>query len=222
VIRDVSLALHPGEWCVLLGPNGCGKTTFLDCLAGRLAPLSGEVLINGSNLAADPYAAKSALGYACAPELLPPLLTARQCLEVIAAAKNVAAVDTGVMELAEHLNFLPYLDQFVDTLSLGTRQKLAVLACLVGRPSLVVLDEAFNGLDAGSAGTLKRYLEHQVATKQIAVLLATHALDIVERYATRAMLLCDGVLVRQWDRAQIEAARGGFDLELASHFSADR
>jgi hypothetical protein len=59
--------------------------------------------------------------------------------------------------LAEELKFLPYLESFVDTLSLGTRQQLAVLLCLIGDPKLIILDEAFNGLDPASSLVLKRH-----------------------------------------------------------------
>ena len=93
------------------------------------------------------------------------------------------------------MKFTPYLDDFVDTLSLGTRQKLSILLALIGDPALVVLDEAFNGLDPASALVVKRHLRarlHQGA----ALLLATHALDIVEHHADRAGVLIDGRLRR--------------------------
>jgi ABC-2 type transport system ATP-binding protein len=216
VLDGVDLALAPGEWYVLLGPNGVGKSTLLDCVGGRLAPWAGTVSIAGARLDADPIAAKRALGFGCAPEQLPDLLTPRQCLEVHAAAKSLAAVGDDVLALADALAFTPYLDAWVDTLSLGTRQKLAVLLALVGAPRLVVLDEAFNGLDPRSALRLKAEL--RVRTKAgAAVLLATHSLDIVEHHADRAGLLAGGRIVREWTRTEIDAlaARGGDALELA-------
>jgi ABC-type multidrug transport system ATPase subunit len=169
-------------------------------------------------LAADPWHAKRALGYGSAPEALPPLLTARQCLEVHAGAKGLAAVDAGVLTLAEELAFLPYLDAFVDTLSLGTRQKLAVLLALVGEPKLIVLDEAFNGLDPASSLVLKRHLRARLWQSGATLVLATHALDIVEHYADRAALLIDGRLLREWPSADLEHIRaggGGFEIAIA-------
>ena len=151
VLENISMTLAPGDWYVLLGPNGCGKSTLLDCVASRLVAGGGEICIAGFSLAENPYEAKLRLGYACAPDALPPLLTARQCLEVHAGAKGLSAIAEDIFLLAEELNFTPYLESFVDTLSLGTRQKLAVLLALVGDPLLIVLDEAFNGLDPASA-----------------------------------------------------------------------
>ena len=166
----------------------------------------------------DPANAKRQLGYACAPENLPPLLTARQCFEVHAGAKGLPRVDADLMTLAEELKFLPYLESFVDTLSLGTRQKLAVLLCLIGDPKLIILDEAFNGLDPASSLVLKRHLRWRLKERGATLVLATHALDIVEHYADHAGLLLDGVLTREWAKSEIEALRlngRGFDTALA-------
>jgi ABC-type Mn2+/Zn2+ transport system ATPase subunit len=100
-----------------------------------------------------------------------------------------AAFDADLLHLADELQFLPYLESFVDTLSLGTRQKLSVLLSLVGDSRLIVLDEAFNGLDPASALIVKRHLRHRLEGYGAALLLATHSLDIVEHYADRAALL---------------------------------
>jgi ABC-2 type transport system ATP-binding protein len=218
VIEELSLAIQPGEWFVLMGPNGCGKSTLLDCVVGRLTPVQGEVRIAGYSLKEDPVGAKRRLGYACAPESLPGLLTARQCLEVHAGVKGLACIDEELLRLAEEVRFLPYLESFVDTLSLGTRQKLSVLLSLLGDPQLIVLDESFNGLDPSSALVVKRHLRSRLEQRAAAVLMATHALDIVEHYADRAGFLTDGRLQREWQKQELQGMRlsaEGFDKALA-------
>lgn len=102
---------------------------------------------------------------------------------------------------------LPYLEEFVDTMSLGTRQKLSILLALVGNPALIVLDEAFNGLDPASALVVKRHLRARLERRGAALLLATHALDIVEHYADRAAVLFEGRLQREWQKAEIAELR---------------
>lgn len=220
VLAGVSVAVERGEWFCVLGPNGAGKSTLLDCAVGRLAPSSGDVRIGGHSLARERAAAKRALGYACAPGELPPLLTGRQCLTVYAFAKELEAIDADVLELADELRLTPFLDAYVDTYSLGTRQKLCVLLALLGDPQIVVLDEAFNGLDPRSALVLKRRLRERLALDRCAVLLATHSLDIVERYADAAALLHGGTIVERWTAKEIRRLRaqaeGGFERALAA------
>jgi len=216
VLEDISMSLARGDWFVLLGPNGCGKSTLLDCVASRLVASGGEIWIAGYSLAQNPYEAKLRLGYGCAPDALPALLTARQCLEVHAGAKGLRAIAEDLYQLAEELRLTPYLESFVDTLSLGTRQKLSVLLALVGDPLLIVLDEAFNGLDPASALVLKRHLRARTQRRGGALLLATHSLDILEHYADRAAVLIDGRLKRQWQKDEIRRLReSGQDFEAA-------
>lgn len=218
VLENISITLFAGDWFVILGPNGCGKSTLLDCVVSRLKASGGEICIAGYSLANNSYEAKLALGYGCAPDALPDLLTSRQCLEVHAGAKGLAAIGADIFELAEELNFTPYLESFVDTLSLGTRQKLAVLLALVGDPLLIVLDEAFNGLDPASALILKRHLRARLQRRGCALLLATHSLDIVEHYADRAAVLIEGRLKHEWPKDELQRLRdqhGDFEAALA-------
>jgi ABC-2 type transport system ATP-binding protein len=217
VLSGVDLDIARGEWLALLGPNASGKTTLLHCIAGMLIPSAGGISICGHSLRQEAMTAKRQLGFGCAPERLPDILTGRQCLEVYAAAKGLAAIDADVLALAADFACADTLDGFVGSYSLGTRQKLAVLLALLGEPSLVVLDEAFNGLDPASALVLKQHLRARVCAGRCAVLLATHGLDVVERYSDRAVLLLEGRIARQWDADALAALRAmpGEGLEAA-------
>jgi ABC-2 type transport system ATP-binding protein len=220
VLIDVNLTVARGEWVALLGPNASGKSTLLHCVAGLMAPRSGRVVICGHSLRDDPCGAKEKFGFACPPERLPALLTGRQCLEIYAAAKGLPSIDADVLRLAESFQYLPMLDRFVGAYSLGTRQKLAVLLALLGEPQLIVLDEAFNGLDPASSLALKHHLRARVSEGKCSVLLATHALDIVERYADRAALLLNGRIAHEWRKDELTAMRAqseeGFEAALAA------
>jgi ABC-2 type transport system ATP-binding protein len=207
VLDGVSLQVSCGEWFCLLGPNGVGKTTLLRCIAGQLEATCGDVRIAGHSLSAAPAAAKRRLGYACAPDQLPGLLSGRQCLEVYAIAKELDCIDADVLMLAEDLRFSKFMDAFVDTYSLGTRQKLCVLLALLGDPDLILLDEAFNGLDPRSGLAIKRHLRERLTDDRCGVLLATHSLDIVEHHADAAGLLIDGGIARSWAADEINRLR---------------
>lgn len=223
VLRGLDLAVARSEWLALLGANGSGKSTLLDCCVGRLAPSSGQVRVDGYSILAAPVEAKRRLGYAVSPERLPALLTARECLAVQAAAKGLATIDDEVLALAEALGLAPWLDDAVALMSYGTRQKVGALIALLGEPALVVLDETFNGLDPASALRFKRHLRERVDARRCGVLLATHALDIAERWADRVALLDDGAIVRTWTRGEIEALRSNgivFEDALAARVGA--
>jgi ABC-2 type transport system ATP-binding protein len=209
VLHGIDLEISRGEWFSLLGPNGSGKSTLLRCISGQVTPTEGTVQIGGLSLALAPRDAKRLLGYAHAPERLPGLLTGQQCLEIYAAARDLPAIDSEVLDLAERFRLSPFLDQFVDTYSLGTRQKLSALLALLGSPSLIVLDEAFNGLDPASSLVLKHHLLERIGSGRCAVLLATHALDTVLNYSSRAALLLDGGLARTWNRVELDRMRTG-------------
>lgn len=217
VLAGVDLAVARGEWLALLGPNASGKTTLLHCSAGMLAASAGRIVICGHSLREDAMRAKAQLGFGCAPERLPELLTGRQCLQIYAAAKGLAAIDAEVLSLAEEFAFSSLLDGFVGSYSLGTKQKLAVLLALLGEPALVLLDEPFNGLDPASALVLKRHLRARVSAGRCGLLLATHALDVVERYSDRAALLLEGRIAREWSAAELAVLRAspGDGLETA-------
>lgn len=207
VLNDVNLAVAPGEFIALIGPNGSGKTTLLRCIAGILPLQRGRIVIGDADLAADAFAAKSRLGFAVDPALLPPLLTGRQCLALFASARGLDVIPATTFALVETLAFTSWLDRDVQSYSLGTRQKLGILLGLIAEPPLVVLDEPLNGLDPLSAFALKKYLVNLARQRGSAVVLATHALDVAERFITRAALLAGGQFVREWDTATLHAIR---------------
>jgi ABC-2 type transport system ATP-binding protein len=217
VLGGIDLSVWSGEWFTLLGPNGSGKTTLLRCVSGQLVPAGGTVHIRGYSVLHAPEKAKRLLGYAHPPEHLPSLLTGRQCLEVYAAAHDLPDVPHDILDLATELRLTEVLDDWVSTYSLGMRQKLSMLLALVGNPALIVLDEAFSGLDPVSALVVKRELRARIASRSSAVVLATHALDIVLREATRAAVLLDGALIKTWERDELKSVQeeGPEALELA-------
>jgi ABC-2 type transport system ATP-binding protein len=219
VLSTIDLCIERGEWLALVGPNGSGKSTLLDCIAGRMKIQAGAIRIAGFALDSSEQSAKRQLGYAIAPEKLPPLLSGRQCLAVHAAAKQITHDDSELEQLADELGIAKWLDDAVAMYSYGTRQKLGVLLALIGEPALIVLDESFNGLDPASGLALKRRLRARVDAGRCAILLATHALDIVERYTDRAVLLHEGRFIGNWNRRELAAFRdshdGGLEAALA-------
>jgi ABC-2 type transport system ATP-binding protein len=140
------------------------------------------------------------------PERLPAELSGRQCLELIAELRGETASLAASWALAEALRFLPWLDLPVAGYSLGTRQKLCLLLALLGQPRLLLLDEVLNGLDPLAAWALKQELRSRVDAGS-SVILATHGLEVAERFLDRAVLLLDGRLAADWGSAELAAFR---------------
>jgi len=195
VLRDISLELPAGTLLGLFGANGSGKSTLLRCIAGIDRPDAGRICIDGIDLGQDPVGARSRLGYAVDLARLPPELSCRQCIELVARVRKAAAMPWA---LVEALEFARWLDTAVAHCSLGTRQKLSVVLALIGEPPLILLDEALNGLDPVAAYTLKTLLRQLTQHQGCSVLLATHAMDTVDLW-DQAILLEGGTILRHWD-----------------------
>ena len=214
-VRGARLTVGRGQWIALVGPNASGKTTVLRSASGRLRPSRGMVRFFGRPLYPLDNWSGALPAYASAPEELPPFLTTRQSLVIYAQAHGLDAVPAHSMVLWRALGLVPYENELVRNLSLGTRQKLAVVLALLTAPSLLLLDEVFNGLDARSALTLKQHLRKQVTDEGLAILLATHALDVVKDYCDGMVLIDSGNMVHRWEGTELREFAGTRELEQA-------
>lgn len=210
VLREVSFCLQAGQVVGLIGPNGSGKSSLLRAIVGLIAINQGHIAIDGMTLADNPVEFRRRFGYAVAPELLPDRLTGRQCIELIGNLREDGDPLGSSFPLAAALGLSPWLDQAVGCYSLGTRQKLAIILALFGDPRLLVLDEILNGLDPLAAYALKQELRRR-AERGVTVLLATHGLEVAERFLDRALLQLDGQIEVDWGAAELAAFRADPD-----------
>ncbi len=215
VLSGLELSVASGRWVALVGPNASGKSTLLRSIAGRHAPRSGSVVIDGHSVYPAPHRPDALPGFATPPEELPPFLTVQQCLEIHANAHGLAAPPPECSALVALLGLDAHADTLIRHASLGTRQKLAIVLALMLRPSLLLLDEVFNGLDFGSALKLRAHLRERVDRDGLTVLLATHSLDVVLRCCDELALLDSGRLVRQWALSEFSGEGGLAAMEQA-------
>ncbi len=219
ILHSIDFSLAPGAVLGLVGPNGSGKSTLIRCIVGTLAPRKGSVQIAGFDIQANPLTARGSLGFAPDPNLLPNNLTIRQVLRLSAIARsnsNQAQVPDATYVQAERLALNRYLDSYISTLSLGTKQKVCVLIGLMQAPQLLVLDEVFNGLDPKSAYVLKQILR-ELAASGSTIVLATHGLELAADLLTEMLLLSEGQIGAHWQThafAQLRAS-GAAGLEQA-------
>jgi ABC-type multidrug transport system ATPase subunit len=183
VIRGLDLQLRPGARAGLVGPNGSGKTTFLRCIAGTLTPDSGEVRIDGKR--AGTLAARSLVGTSLSQERSFYLrLSGRTNLRFFARLRHARARDArrDVAQLEEELELAEIASRRTDACSTGMLQQLAFARALLGRPSVVLLDEPTRSLDEQATGRIWAALDRR---PEIAVLIATHRHDDLDRCDSR-------------------------------------
>jgi ABC-type multidrug transport system ATPase subunit len=186
----VSFTLQPGEFVGLIGHNGAGKTTLLRILTGQLPPSEGRVVVAGVDVQQDPYGTRKVVGYAPEQPALYGYLTAREMLTFVAQVRDADNLSEAI-ELAQ---LGDDADRLIREYSQGMRRRVALAAAILGRPQLIVLDEALNGLDPPAASRVKHALASLCAQGHT-VLLSTHVLDTVERVATRVLMLAHGKLI---------------------------
>ena len=153
VLRDIDADLVPGQLIRVTGPNGCGKSTLLRLVSGASVPSRGRIT------------ARPRAGYV--PERFPPALpfTAHGYLSHLGRLHGLRGdpLDAAVSVSIDRLELGPYAGLPMRELSKGTSQKVAVAQALLGRPGLLVMDEAWTGLDAGARATLDRVVAERVA-----------------------------------------------------------
>lgn len=192
-VQSVSFELKAGEVLGFLGPNGAGKSTTMKMISGHLKPTSGQVRIDGIDLALDPISGKAKLGYM--PESTPSYreMTVFEYLEFIAEAHGLNDPKSKVEKVMGLANLRPVTHQLVDTLSKGFKSRLSFAAAIIHDPPILLLDEPTDGLDPNQK-TEMRSLIRGLATKK-AIMISTHLLDEVDKICTRIMILSQGKIV---------------------------
>jgi len=197
-VRNVSLAISPGEVLAFLGPNGAGKTTTIKMIAGLIWPDEGWVRIAGR----DPHRDPQALGMLGAVlegnRNLYWRLTPEENLEYFGMLKGLdrRTVRQRSSKLLEQFGLLEKRRTPVQTLSRGMQQKLALAVALVHQPRLMLLDEPTLGLDVKATETVKSLIR-QIAQEGHAILLTTHQLQVAEALADRVAIIHKGEIVAE-------------------------
>ncbi|MFN2432613.1 MAG: heme ABC exporter ATP-binding protein CcmA [Gemmatimonadota bacterium] len=191
-LRGVTLAVPRGARMALLGPNGAGKTTLLRVAAGLARPTAGRLLFEGSPERAAERV-RPHVGFVGHRTLLYDGLSGRQNLEFFGRLYGVARAGDRAARLLEEFGLGAHAERPVSSLSRGMQQRLALARALVHRPSLLLLDEPYTGLDAAGTRLLTETL-HALAAGGATVVVATHAVHDVLELADRLAILADGEL----------------------------
>lgn len=215
VVDGVDLAVEAGTIHALVGLNGAGKTTLMRLLLGMQAADAGEAWVLGAVARTAPPAVWSGVGHLVETPFCYPELTARENLRAAAMLQRLRPdAEPAIEVLARRLRFDPWLDRRASTLSLGTRQKVALAAAMLHGPRVLVLDEPGNALDPLAVLRLRELLRER-ADAGAAVLLSSHHLDELARVADRVSVLHRGRIAGELDADGPDIERRFFDLLVA-------
>ena len=198
VVQDLSLQVRQGEIFGFLGPNGSGKTTSIRMLCGLLTPDSGEGRCLGYDVIRETAAIKRHVGYMTQRFSLWEDLTIRENLDFIARMYGMKRRKQAVNEVLIKLGLEERRHQLAGALSGGWKQRLALAACMMHEPQLLLLDEPTAGVDPKARREFWDEI-HQLAAAGISVLVSTHYMDEAERchklaYIARGKLLVTGTI----------------------------
>ena len=184
ILNNISLSLERGKCYGFIGQNGCGKTMLLRAICGFIRPDSGEVWVNQKRIGTDCEFVEDA-GVIIGEATFQDFLTGYENLKILAEIKNEID-DNEIMEALKQVQLEDAKDQKFRTYSVGMKRRLCIAQAIMEHPSLLILDEPFNGLDKqGVADIRKLLLQYKQQNKTI--LITSHNEKDIE-------LLCDTVI----------------------------
>jgi ABC-2 type transport system ATP-binding protein len=194
-VSGVSFSVPRGEVLGFLGPNGAGKSTTMKMLTGFLPPTSGSARVCGHNVAAEPIAAKRALGYLPERGPLYGEMTTLEFLHFIGRARDLSrsARRDAIERVIDLCRLADMRHRLLGTLSKGYRQRVGLAQALLHDPPCLILDEPTDGLDPNQKDVVRALIRSMRAEK--AIILSTHILEEVEALCSRVIIINRGKLL---------------------------
>ena len=195
-VNDVTMTLGPGV-TGLLGPNGAGKTTLLHMMSGFLPPSQGQLTVGGAPAWRNPEVYRD-LGLVSERESVHGFLTAREFVTASARMHRLPQPEQAARRAIELVEMTPAQDRRIETFSKGMRQRTRVAAALVHDPSVLLLDEPFNGMDPRQRLHMMDLL-HSMGGAGRTVLFSSHILEEVEQVSGTVQVMVAGRLAASGD-----------------------
>ena len=204
VVNGIDLQVRRGEVCGFLGPNGSGKTTFIRMLCGLLAADAGEGTCLGFDVIRESESIKRQVGYMTQRFSFYEDLSIAENLDFVARMYGVENRREAVRDSIERLGLAGRQKQLAGELSGGWKQRLALAACLIHHPSLLLLDEPTAGVDPKARRDFWEQI-HELAGQGLTFLISTHYMDEAER-CDRLAYLSFGNLLTHGTAPEVIAA----------------
>jgi ABC-type multidrug transport system ATPase subunit len=206
VVDDLSLQVAEREVCGFLGANGSGKTTTIRMLCGLLKPDGGTGTCLGLDIVRDAAALRRQVGYMTQRFSYYDDLTVTENLDLVAGVYELPNPRAAVRDIIARMELGFYASQLAGNLSGGWKQRLALAACVLHRPRLLLLDEPTAGVDAKARREFWDLI-HDMAGEGLTVLVSTHYMDEAER-CDRIVYLANGRIVVEGDALEVAKHSG--------------
>jgi len=194
-LKGVSFEIKKGEIVGFLGRNGAGKTTLMRVLTSYLPANTGDVIIDGKDVAKHSMAIRQLIGYL--PET-PPLyadMTARDYLKFAAQLKDVPRkkIAAQVDKVLNECYLRNVAHKTIATLSNGYQQRVGIAQAIINDPQILILDEPTNGLDPVQIQRIRALIKN--LEEERTIIISTHILSEIEQIARRVLIIKDGTIV---------------------------
>jgi ABC-2 type transport system ATP-binding protein len=195
-VNNLDLQIPKGTIFGFLGPNGAGKSTTVKMLTGLLQPTAGEAFISGRSILESPLEVKKQIGVLPEDLALFEAITIWEHLIMCGPVYGLKRKETEMRaeQLLKFLDLFSSRNVYVDQASTGMRKKCALAMALLHNPSVLFLDEPFEGIDPISSRNIKDLLL-QLGKRGVTVFLTSHILEVVERLVESFAIIVDGEIV---------------------------
>ncbi|MGN8159160.1 LPS export ABC transporter ATP-binding protein [Salinisphaera sp. RV14] len=222
VVRDVNLRVARGEVIGLLGPNGAGKTTSFYMIVGLVSPDAGTIELAGRRLVGLPMHRRSQMGIGYLPQeasVFRKLRVADNIRAILQVRKDLdrAGIERELVDLMDELSIGHIADSKGLNLSGGERRRVEIARALAARPTFMLLDEPFAGIDPISIGDIRGIIRH-LQNRGIGVLITDHNVRETLSICDRAYILADGTVIAEGQGEHILADQKVRDVYLGEDF----
>jgi len=186
ILKDISFSINPGDFVIILGESGCGKTTLLNMLAGLENPTCGQIRVNGKPIVGV-HPSRSMLFQQ--PALIPWLNVKENVAYGCKIRKDTQDLEYRVSQFLEIMGLIGASDAKPSQLSLGMAQRVCLARALVGRPQVLLLDEPFASLDTFTQAHIQEELVNLWMSESFTSVFVTHDIDEAIRLGNKIVVL---------------------------------
>ena len=194
-VKNISFECKPGKIFGLLGPNGAGKTTTLRCISTLIKPTSGSIKVNSYDILKDEKKVRSIIGFLTSDMKLDGYFTPNYMLDYFGRLNKMSSenIKHRKEKLFSELEMEDFIDNKIDKLSSGMKQKTSLAISLIHNPDIIVFDEPTSGLDVITAKNVTDFLRKS-ADEGKTVIISTHIMSVAEKLCDEIGILIDGEL----------------------------